>query len=85
MRLKVNVTSESDKALLAEFFESPAYTAFKKHFIDNGQIIIAQDALMGTEEFRLQAQGKVIMLRAIHEDLKAIAKEVEAKDNEDNA
>ena len=74
--MKVNFSrlTDKDKALLAEFFDSDHYVAFKKHFIDNAQIYIAQNALFGTEQNRFQAQGKVALLKEMHEHLKDINK-----------
>lgn len=78
MKVNFSKISEKDRALLSEFYESEAYVAFKKYFLDNGQMLIAQSALFASEHDRIQCQGRHLALNEINDKLK----EINRKQNE---
>lgn len=76
MKIKLNRLSPKDKAVLADLYESDQYKIFKKHFIENGQIIIAQQGLMSPDyNSVLLNRGMAIMLKNIDDELRRLFKE----------
>lgn len=70
MKVKLTQLSLKDKAVLADLYESEQYKTFKKYFIDNGQIILAQQGVMGANwEAVNQARGAIVMLKSMHDEM----------------
>jgi CMP-N-acetylneuraminic acid synthetase len=81
MKVNFSKISAKDQALLADFYESETYQAFKRYFIENGQIYIAQSALFATDIERIQCQGRHLILGEIENKLKEInEKETKLRD-----
>jgi hypothetical protein len=76
MKIKLNHLSPKEKALLADFYESEYYKIFKKHFIENGQILLAQNGVISPDWDGVnQHKGAIVVLKNIHEELRRISKE----------
>lgn len=73
--------TEKDRQVLANFYDSPTYTIFKKHFLTNRQMELAQETVnMRVIEGVTEHRGRVMELNHIDTTLRKIYKREEVKE-----
>lgn len=71
--LKPMKLSDKDRQILAAGFESEFYRVFKKHFMEERQMVLAQQAPFQSEMSQIYiTRGAIMELRNMHKDLQTI-------------
>jgi hypothetical protein len=73
--------SDKERQILANFYDSPTYTIFKKHFLTDRQMELAQGApFLRDMDLVTEYRGRIMELKEMDSKLASIYKKQEVKE-----